>query len=138
MAALSLQLQTVQQFMAQKATDFLAKKLKTHVSIGRFTTDWGNSIVLKEFYLEDQKKDTLIYAERFGVDINLVALLQNKIKMRGARIDNGFVEIKGHMPDSVYNFDFILSDFPGKKRAADTVAAFTFTIKSVRLNNIRF
>ena len=65
---IALQIPAVQQFTAQKATNYLAQTLKTKVSIGRFTTDWRNSIVLKEIYLEDQKQDTLVYAEECGWD----------------------------------------------------------------------
>src|SRR5690606_8187435 len=138
---IALQIPAVQQFTAQKATNYLAETLKTKVSIGRFTTDWRNSIVLKEIYLEDQKQDTLVYAERLGLDLNLFGLLNSKIKLSSARLDNAVVNISSTMPDSVYNFDFILEAFATDTTVAqpvDTTAGFTYDIGIVELNRVRF
>ncbi|KAA9345854.1 translocation/assembly module TamB domain-containing protein [Adhaeribacter soli] len=138
---IALQFPGVQQFAAQKATGYLAETLKTEVSIGRFTTDWRNSLVLKEIYLEDQKGDTLIYAERLGVDLNIFGLLNSKINISSAKLDNAVLNISATMPDSVYNFDFIMAAFATDTTVAqpsDTAAAFTYKIGSIELNNIRF
>jgi translocation and assembly module TamB len=136
----ALQIPSVQQFAAQKATNYLAGTLKTKVSIGSFTTDWRNSLVLKEIYLEDQKGDTLLYAGRLGVDLNIFGLLNSKLNISSAKLDNATVKINSTLPDSVYNFDFILKAFASDPtKPIDTTAApFTYKIGEVELNNIRF
>ncbi len=141
MLVIALQFPAVQKFTAQKATDYLAQTLNTKVSIGGFTTDWRNSLVLKEIYLEDQSQDTLIYAERLGVDLNIFGLLNSKISIGSARLDNAVVNISSTMPDSVYNFDFILKAFATDTTIAqptDTAAAFTYNIGVIELNKVRF
>ena len=138
---IALQIPAVQQFAAQKATNYLAQTLKTKVSIGGFTTDWRNSIVLKEIYLEDQQQDTLVYAQRLGLDLNIFGLMNSKIDLRSARLDHAVVNISSTMPDSVYNFDFILKAFAtdtALAQPADTAAAFTYNIGTVELNNVHF
>src|SRR5688572_16189451 len=89
----ALQFQPVQQFFAQKATVFLSSKLKTKVTIGGFTTDWQNSIVLNEIYLEDKNRDTLLYAGKLGLDLNIFGMNSNRLKIRSVRIEDGKLHI---------------------------------------------
>lgn len=141
MLVIALQVPSVQQFTAQKATNYLSKTLNAKVSIGRFTTDWRNSLVLKDIYLEDQHQDTLVYAERLGLDLNIFGLLNSKISLSSGRLDNAVVNISSTMPDSIYNFDFILKAFATdttQTPPADTAAAFTYDIGVIELNKVRF
>ncbi len=117
LVVIALQIPGVQRFAAQKGANYLAKTLNTKVSIGGFTTDWRNSLVLKEFYLEDQKRDTLVYAGRLGVDINIFGLLKNQINVSSVKLDDATVHISSTMPDSVNNYDFIRG---GSKHQFDT------------------
>jgi translocation and assembly module TamB len=133
----AFKLQSVQQYAAKKATVFLAEKLKTKVTIGSFTTDWQNSVVLRDFYLQDQKQDTLIYAEKLGVDLNLKALLERKIRVNSIEIKNGTVNFYTIAPDSAYNYEFIKSAFGGKKTSTDTANTFSFKLKRIDLKAIR-
>jgi hypothetical protein len=133
----AFQLKSVQQFAAQKATVFLAQKLNTKVTIGSFTTDWQNSVVLEDFYLQDQKQDTLIYAEKFGVDLNLKALLERRIRVNSIQIRNGRLNLYTIAPDSTYNYEFIKNAFAGGKTKTDTTNSFTFKLKHIDLKAIR-
>ena len=133
----AFKLQPVQQYAAQKATVFLAEKLKTKVTVGSFTTDWQNSVVLRDFYLQDQKNDTLIYAEKLGVDLNFKDLLQRKIRVNSVEIKNGRVNFYTTAPDSTYNYEFIKTAFAGKNTQTDTARSFTFKLKRLDLKAIR-
>ncbi|RDC63901.1 hypothetical protein AHMF7616_02510 [Adhaeribacter pallidiroseus] len=139
---IALQIPGVQRFAAQKGANYLAKTLNTKVTIGGFTTDWRNSLVLKEFYLEDQKRDTLVYAGRLGVDINIFGLLKNQITVSSVKLDDATVHISSTMPDSVNNYDFIIAAFAGDTTAApvDTTAStpFAYKVGTLQLNNIFF
>ncbi|QNF35593.1 translocation/assembly module TamB domain-containing protein [Adhaeribacter swui] len=139
---IALQIPGVQRFAAQKGASYLAKTLNTKVTIGGFTTDWRNSLVLKEFYLEDQKRDTLVYAGRLGVDINIFGLLKNQINVSSVKLDDATVHISSTMPDSVNNYDFIIAAFAGDTTAApvDTTASkpFDYKIGTIQLKNIFF
>lgn len=138
----ALQFPGVQQFAARKGANYLAKTLNTRVSIGGFTTDWRNRLVLKQVYLEDQKRDTLLYAGRLGVDINIFGLLNNQINVSSIKLDEATVHLSSTMPDSVYNYDFIINAFAGDTAAApvDTAAAtpWEYKVGTLELNNIFF
>ncbi|MFC5272335.1 hypothetical protein [Adhaeribacter terreus] len=134
---IGFQIPAVQTYAAQKATVFLSAKLKTKVTIGRFSTDWRNSIVLKEIYIEDQKKDMLLYAGRLGLDLNILGTTKNRLKIRSLKIDNGNLKIYSNEADSSYNFSFILKAFSGSEKA-DSTTKFSVKIGSVQLQNVRF
>lgn len=135
---LALQLPAVQLFAARKTTALLSEKLQTKVNVGRFTTDWKNSVVLKDFYLADRRQDTLLYAERVGLDLDMLGLLQKKMHVRDFKIDNGLLQIRSSLPDSLYNFDFIKSAFASPtEETPDLAPSYTYKLKAIRLTNIR-
>ncbi|QMU30564.1 translocation/assembly module TamB domain-containing protein [Adhaeribacter radiodurans] len=139
---IALQIPGVQRFAAQKGASYLAKTLNTKVTIGGFTTDWRNSLVLKGFYLEDQKRDTLVYAGRLGVDINIFGLLKNQINVSSVKLDDATVHISSTMPDSATNYDFIIAAFAGDTTAApvDTTTGtpWDYKVGTLQFNNIFF
>ncbi len=140
-SVLILQIPAVQQQAAQKLTNYLAGKLKTKVSVGRFTTDWKNSVVLKEFYLEDKHRDTLVYAERLGLDLHISALLGRKLKVRSAKLEKAVINLHTSLPDTAYNFSFIAEAFNSENPqevTADPPEAFGFKLSSLQLENVRF
>jgi hypothetical protein len=139
---LALQFSATQNFLADKGTAFLADKLKTTVRIGKVKTDWRNSLVLEDFYMEDQKGDTLVHAGRLGLDINFFSLLKSNINISSVTLRNATTHVKTFLPDSTTNYDFVLNAFmadTATAQPADTTAKpFTYTLGDVQLENIFF
>jgi len=135
---IALQFPAVQNFAAQKGAGYLANMLGTRVEIGRFTTDWRNTLVLKDVYIEDQQQDTLWYSERLGVDMGIWGLLQGKLHI--AKVDLDHATVKLHIrEDSTTNFDFITEAFATDTAAAqpaDTASAMAVDIGIVNLSDI--
>jgi translocation and assembly module TamB len=115
---IALQFQQVQNFLGQKAAQYLEDTLNTEVEIAGLTTDFRNSIVLKGVYVEDQQQDTLWYSQRIGVDINLFSLLNQEVNISSFVLSNATAHIQTTLPDSTSNYDFILEAF-----ATDTTVA---------------
>jgi hypothetical protein len=76
---LLIQLPSVQNYLTDRATGYLEKKLKTQVEIGEINVAFPKSILLKDICLKDQKKDTLLYAHRLAVDIGFFGFFAKKI-----------------------------------------------------------
>ena len=55
-----IQTPPVQNFARGKIQSFLQDKLKTKVLIGKIDISFPNSVLLKNVYIEDQTKDTLL------------------------------------------------------------------------------
>ena len=54
---------------------YLVDKLKTKLVIGSIDYSLPKWIEINNIYIEDQKKDTLVYGERIAVDINMFKLI---------------------------------------------------------------
>jgi len=137
---IALQFPATQNFLADKGTAYLADKLKTEVRIGRVRTDFRNSFVLEDFYMEDQQGDTLLYTGRLGLDMNFFSLLNSNINISSVTLRNATAHIKTFMPDSTSNYDFVLNAFASDTATAQPVdttsAGFTYTVGDVELENI--
>lgn len=135
---IALQFPKVQHFAAQKGASYLSSTLDTKVEIGGFTTDWRNTLVLKDVYVEDQQQDTLWYSERLGVDMRIFSLLSSNINISKIDLDNATLKL--HIrPDSSTNFDFITEAFATDttSQPADTAAApMNISLGIINLNNV--
>lgn len=119
-AVLALQLPSVQLYLTGKATSYLEGKLKTRVSLGGINVAFPKSVVLEDIYLEDRQKDTLLYGGRLAVDIGMWALLDNEIAVGGIEVNNLTGHVRRTLPDSSFNFDYIIDAFSDSLAVAET------------------
>ncbi|GAA4425819.1 translocation/assembly module TamB domain-containing protein [Pontibacter saemangeumensis] len=131
----------MQNYLATQGENYLENTLGTRVDIGGFTTDWRNTIVLKEVYVEDQQQDTLWYSERLGVDMAIFSLLKGVVNISKVDLDNATLKL--HIrEDSTTNFDYIMEAFATDTSAvaaqpADTTAApMEITLGTINLDNV--
>lgn len=131
----------VQQFITNKATAYLQKKLDTKVSVGRLYIGLPKNVVLENIYLEDRQKDTLLYGGNIKVDISLINLILGRgVNINRVVLENITVKVKRQLPDTTFNFRFIIDAFTSKeakpKDKTDTVYT-PVSIGSVTLDKIR-
>ncbi|GAB3532745.1 hypothetical protein GCM10027443_17000 [Pontibacter brevis] len=129
----------MQNWIADKGANYLSDTLNTEVRIGGFTTDWRNTLVLNEVYVEDQQQDTLWYSERLGVDMRFFSLLSGELNIGEVNLQNATAKL--HIrEDSTTNFDFITEAFATDTAAApqpaDTAAAMQISLGTVILDNV--
>lgn len=138
--ALLLQVPSVQNFAAQKTTDYLQQKTKTHVSLDRINIKFPKSISLTNFLLLDRQNDTLVFAGTLDVSINMLTLLKSEINISGISLSNANATLKRKENDSTYNYNFLIEAFQSKKSHSDTSKKATpdLNIDELELENIRF
>lgn len=133
---------SIQNRIAQKAISYLQDKIKTKVELKRIVIDFPKTIVIEGLYLEDQQQDTLIYSERIAVDASMWELLHNKILLSQVDIENTSGNIKRMLPDSAFNFDYIVNAFVSSdtvETPVDTTATpWVFEIGDVKIEDLRF
>ena len=61
-ATLLLDIPSVQNYVVDRAMSFFSRKLETRVEIGRIDLDLFSRVCIRDFYVEDYQKDTLLYA----------------------------------------------------------------------------
>ena len=75
----------------------------------------GVRITVRPVYLEDQSKDTLLYAGELSIDTDLWGLIQNQIELNVIELTHCTASIKRSATDSTFNFSYIIEAFAGDK-----------------------
>jgi len=135
-----IRIPAVQNYVVGKVTDYLENKIGTPVDIGYVSLDFPKKLVLEGVYFEDQAGDTLIAGERLMVDISMLKLLRNTVEIGEINLVGITAKINRTLPDSAFNFDYIMAAFasPEPQQNPDTATAMTFDIDKVELDRIRF
>lgn len=134
-----VQIPAVQQKITQKAITFLENKIGTEVAIESLYISFPKNIVLKGLYIEDQSKDTLLYAGKLSVNTDLWALTRNEIQLNDIILENTTAYVNRAENDSAFNFTYIINAFAGDSTAVpDTLEqkAWDFSIKTIELEGI--
>lgn len=138
--ALSLNIPVIQNFVKDKAITYLKNKTKTEVRLESIKIALPKDVVLKKFYIEDLKGDTLLYAEKLQVDISLFKLLKNTVEVNNIEIKNIRANVKRINPDTSFNFSFLVDAFMSEEKKdpkKDTTSApFKFRIDKILFTDI--
>lgn len=136
-----IRIPAVQNFAIQQVVSFLEKKIKTPVKIEKVSLDLPKLLVLEGVYFEDQKKDTLLAGDQLKVDISLLKLLNNKVEINEIDLRGITAKIDRTLPDSSFNFDYIIRAFVSEEikepKPEDTTSTMEFSIDKINLDRIR-
>ncbi len=134
---LLIQTSFVQNLAKDKVVSLLQKKIKTEISIENLNVDFPKRIVLEGVYLEDQSGDTMLAGDTIKVDISLLKLLSRQIEINEIDLRGITAFIKHTLPDSAYNFDYILKSFVREETGLpDTTAGMQFSVSKINLDRI--
>ncbi|MCY7409653.1 MAG: translocation/assembly module TamB domain-containing protein [Chitinophagales bacterium] len=134
----ALQFQATQNYLTQKVIHFVSDKTHTRVKLGEINVAFPKSIVLKDLFLEDQQHDTLLYSHRLAVDIDMMKLFSHRIELNLIDIQNLTSHISRSLPDSSFNFDFLINAFIPTTPVANTKSSWEFSLNNINLENIFF
>ncbi|HYI78267.1 MAG TPA: hypothetical protein VEW65_11670, partial [Chryseolinea sp.] len=138
--SLSIQIPFVQNKLTQKAINFLENKIGTDVNLERISLSIPKKIVLTGLYLEDQKRDTLLYAGELAIDTDLWQLTQHTIQLDDIELTNFKGVVSRAASDSSFNFSYILSAFESEtpNTPIDTTQTpWKFSVGTIALEKIR-
>lgn len=136
-----IRIPAVQNYVVQKVTSYLEGKIGTPVNIDYVSLDLPKMLVLEGVYFEDQSGDTLVAGEKLRVDIAMLKLLKNTVQINQLELEGITAKINRTLPDSAFNFDYIVAAFASEEETAekDTASApLIFDIDRVNLDRIRF
>jgi len=141
LVALIIQIPAVQNKIVHAATSFVSDKTHTRVEIKNVSISFPKSVVIEGLYLEDLKKDTLIYAGKIKANVSLYNLLFSKININSIALENLNLNAYSTKTDSLFNYNFLITAFADttKQNTAKpkTPSKWTFSIDKVNLENIR-
>jgi len=136
---LLIQTGPVQNILRVNAVAYLQKKLKTKVEVGRVYVGLPKNIILENVYIEDRQKDTLLSGGKIEANLDLFKLIfQNQMDIRSIALDNITAKIKRQLPDTAFNFQFVVDAFTTKDTTINSdTSSYFISIPSVELNKIR-
>lgn len=135
-----IRLPSVQNYVVGKATTYLENKIGTRVDIGHIYINFPKKLELGDVYFADQSNDTLIAGESLMVDINMFKLLRNTVEINQLELKGLTAKINRTLPDSAFNFDYIVSAFDSEEESTvneDSTAALIFDIDRVEFERIK-
>lgn len=142
LAMLSLRVPVVREYLSATISRYLSNKLGTVVRVQRFDLGFPRLVSVHGIYCETPSGDTLAYFSSVSADVDLASLLHRSVKVTYAEIRGGTAYVRRLVPDSTFNFQFIVaafSDSAASPEPADTAAVgWDFSIEEVLASEVRF
>ena len=133
--SLLLSINSVQNFVVRKATQFASRKLETVVRIDRVDIGIFDRVKLSGLYVEDYGGDTLLYVGRLHAFITQFGILSDGFTLRHGRLTDGKFYLR-EMPDSVMNIKQIVARLSKKKKKKES--DFRLSISALTIENLEF
>ncbi|MET7030449.1 translocation/assembly module TamB domain-containing protein [Sediminicola luteus] len=129
-----------QNFIVNKATNYISDKTNTKVEIDRlFITFTGNAF-LEGLYLEDKKGDTLLYSKTLEANVPLTSLLfQNELNLKSLEWNGVTANIVRASDSEKFNYEFLMDALISKDTTAQqpTAAPLKVSLGTFDLSDIR-
>lgn len=126
-----------QNWLARQATTRLSHDLQSRISINHISIGFFDKLNLEGLMIEDQKKDTLLYAGLAQVRITDWFFLKDAAVLHYVGLENAVINLE--RTDSVWNYhyleDYFASPSTGKKKKN---AGIEFDLEELVLKNVAF
>ncbi|WP_148661265.1 translocation/assembly module TamB domain-containing protein [Flavisolibacter tropicus] len=123
-----------QNWLARKVTDRLSKDLQSRVHIDHVRIGFFNRMNLKGVLVEDQNKDTLLYAGTVQVNITDWFFLKEQADLKYIGLENAVIKLQ--RTDSVWNYQFLDKYMAGGGGGTQKKAGIEFNLKQVEMYNV--
>lgn len=100
-----------QNIILRRVTSRLSKNLQAKIKIKHVSFSLFNKMNLADVLVEDQQKDTLLYAGKIRVRITDWFFLKDKIELHYAGLEDATIKL--NRSDSVWNYQFLVDYFAG-------------------------
>lgn len=130
----------VQNALADWVADYLSEELDCRVEIGTVDIQLFNEAHFRDFYVEDQQGDTLLFAQRLDAYLDLSALVRRRLIVEEVHLARGRFYYHRPKGERQYNLQFILYYLAGskKKKKKKRKPPLALDIRKVQLDSIDF
>ncbi len=128
-----------QTWLAQKVTNYLSEELHTDIKIEKVEILFFKEIHLKNIFIEDKNKDTLLSGGDLKVLLNTFDYKHQKIDINNIILSNVKTRLIINKNDSVLNFQHLIDYFTGEEKSNDTTGAkWDIIFNDLTLDNVNF
>ncbi len=130
MLPISLQNSRIQNYFSDIIENEISRKINSKVTIGQIDYRLFNTIRIKDLYVADLQKDTLLHVDKTYLNFHFRKLFAGKIIFNAIE----FEELRGNLkqyPDGKTNLDFIIEAF--KKPETNKKSEVEYQIEKLKL-----
>jgi len=128
-----------QRFLTAKVQHYLENKIHTRVLIGRVSFGLSGKVGLQNVYIADKTNDTLLSGGSIRGHLNFLRLFSNEVLLKDIELQNITAKIKRTLPDTIFNFQFIVDAFMSEQtKKPDTAQSppMKLSINDIVLENV--
>ncbi len=126
----------VQSFMAAKVADYFSKEWNTKVKIGALSVTPFINAGIKDIYIEDLNKDTLLYAEYIQANLSEIPTGPHVV-VKDVLLTNAVCHL--NTKNKQFNFQFIIDYFAtNEPKPKKDSKPFVLEVKDLQLHNVNF
>lgn len=131
-----LQLSPVQNWIVAKGTEYLSEELNTTVSIKEIDFKFFDRLIVRDFYIEDLKGDTLLHTKTLetSMSANLIALLSKRVDLDNIKIDGTKINLSIEQGDTKTNLQHLFANIKNQKVAE----APYLDLQKIEITNVDF
>ncbi len=140
LGSLILSLPVVQTKMARYATESLNEEFGTNIHIDRLGLSLFNlNTGIKGIYVEDYKKDTLVYIRKLSTSIlNVRNMINGKMEFGGIDVDGLFFNLKTYKGERDTNLDVFVDKLDDGQPRAPGTPPFFMSSDEIQISEGRF
>ena len=117
------------------ATAEFSRVLGTRARVGAVEYRFPARLRLRDVYVEDQRRDTLVYLGEVYAHFRPLALQNNEILFSHVQVRNGVANIY-RLPDSTYNYQFLLDAFASGPKEHQPLRSL-IAVEDIQLDSLR-
>jgi hypothetical protein len=125
--------------LRDQVQSYLQEKLNTKISIGEVDYDIPDWLKIKNLYIGDRKKDTLLFGEEVYVKLSMLKLIKNEVEIKNISLNNIYANVYRPKSDTSFNYQFIVDAFVDENPPIEKEegGGFTITPGNLQLQKIR-
>jgi hypothetical protein len=123
--------------LANEVAGYLSDELGTEIRIKKVDIKFFRSVDLKDFYMEDQRGDTLLYTHRFQMDLRDFSLSREEFDVKRIVLNDPRIKLKIYEGEKDINLQFVLDYFASTEQDT-TPSKSHITSDKLVINNAQF
>ncbi|MGR3810894.1 translocation/assembly module TamB domain-containing protein [Jiulongibacter sp. NS-SX5] len=131
-----------QRTVQNQLNKFVGNKLSTPFRVGEVKYSIPDWVILRDVYVEDLQKDTLVAAGEVRIDLDMFSLLRGALQVNTLELTDGNIKLYTPENTSDFNYQFLIDAFAGETDtlSVDTTSsgANPFVLDEAILKKTRF
>lgn len=128
----------IQTAITHKLASYYSNKLHTRVKIGEVDIEFFKKLVLREVYVEDLHKDTLLFFNELKLDVSNLSFQMHILDVSGLELVNPKIKLIQYSGEKDFNFQFLIDAFAGKDTNSKGTAIWALKCRDIILKDLFF